>query len=475
MTTNNTDRREANYARSANDQKISMSRKLDFIDTPIPQLVQKLAIPTSIGFFFNTMFNVVDTYYAGKISTLAQAGLAISFPVFFMILSVGMGIGTGTTALISNALGKRDEESAKLYARQALVFGFILSVLLAIIGYIAVPYLFRFMNAESEYLRLALEYMNVILVCTVTFLLNGILNGILSSRGDTVSFRNFLVVGSILNLGLDPLLMNGFWFIPALGISGIAAATIIIQFGGTIYMGYRVRRTELIALIEPELFRPQKKYFKEISEQGFPASLNMMSVAIGIFIITWFISRFGNDGVAAYGIATRIEQIALLPTIGLNIAALTIVGQNFGAGHIHRVKEAYRKNLKYGVIIMSLGMVWVFLLSDHLVELFTDDKPVIAIGTQYLKIATVIFNSYVLMNVSIAVLQGLKKPMFAIWLGLYRQVVMPVAIFSLFAEVLGFGLLGIWWGIAGINWSAAIISVIFTLRKLKRITHDQES
>jgi len=444
-----------------------MPPKLDFIETPIPALVRKLAIPTSIGFFFNTMFNVVDTWYAGQISTLAQAGLAISFPVFFIILSVGMGIGTGTTALISNALGKRDEESAKWYARQALVFGFLLSIILAIVGYLIVPYLFKFMNAEGEYLALALEYMNVILICTVTFLLNGILNGILSSRGDTVSFRNFLVVGSILNLGLDPLLMFGAFGIPGLGIAGIALATVIIQIGGTLYMGYRVRRTELFALIEIELFRPRKKYFKEIAEQGFPASINMMAIALGIFIITWFVARFGNDGVAAYGIATRIEQIALLPTIGLNIAVLTIVGQNFGAGHFDRVREAYRKNIKYGILIMSAGMVWVFLLSDHLMQLFTTDQAVIDIGATYLKIATVIFNSYVLMNVSVAVLQGLKKPMFAIWIGLYRQLVMPVLIFWFFANLLGLGLQGIWWGVAAINWSAALISVWFTLKKLK--------
>lgn len=444
-----------------------MPPRLDFINTPISLLIRKLAIPTSVGFFFNTMFNVVDTYYAGMISTLAQAGLAISFPVFFIILSVGMGIGTGTTALISNALGKRDEESAKLYARQALVFGFILSIILSIAGYIVVPSLFKFMNAEGEYLSLALEYMNVILICTATFLLNGILNGILSSRGDTVSFRNFLIAGSILNLGLDPLFMYGGMGIPAMGLSGIALATVVIQAGGVVYMGYRVRRTELFAQIEPELFKPRKSYFKEIAQQGFPASINMMTIAIGIFIITWFISRFGNNGVAAYGIATRIEQIALLPTIGLNIAAITIVGQNFGAGHIERVKEAYRKSLKYGIYIMTFGMVWVFLLSDHLMQLFTNDEAVISIGSTYLKIATLVFNAYVLMNISVALLQGMKKPMFAIWIGLLRQVLLPVIVFILLAEVLELGLLGIWWGIAIINWISAIISVLFTLKKLR--------
>jgi len=325
------------------------------------------------------------------------------------------------------------------------------------------------MNAEGEFLEIALGYMNVILLATITFLMNGVLNGILSSRGDTVSFRNFLMAGAIANVFLDPVLMYGWYGLPELGISGIALATVIIQLAGTFYLGYRVRRTELFAMIEWPLFYPRKRYLKEIIQQGFPASFNMLSIAAGIFIITWFVSAFGEDGVAAYGIATRIEQIALLPTIGLNIAAITIVGQNFGAGHIQRVREAYLQNLKYGVIIMSIGMVWIFLFSDELMRFFTGNDDVIGIGTTYLKIATLIFNAYLLLNVSIAVLQGLKMPMFAVWTGIYRQFVMPVALFTLFAQFFDFGLSGIWWGIAGINWSAAIMSVIFTLRKLRKI------
>jgi putative MATE family efflux protein len=446
-----------------------MPPRLDFLQTPIPLLVRKLAVPISIGFFFNTMFNVVDTWFAGMISTEAQASLAISFPVFFMILSFGMGIGTGTTALISYAMGKRDDEAAKIYARQALMFGFLLSVVLSIVGYLIVPSLFRMMNAEGEYLRMALQYMNVILFCTVTFLLNGILNGILSSRGDTVTFRNFLIAGSILNLGLDPLFMFGAFGIPGMGIAGIALATVLIQFMGTIYMGYRIRQTELFAQIEPRLFIPRKSIFKEIAAQGFPASINMMTIAIGIFIITYFISRFGGDSVAAYGIATRIEQVALLPTIGLNISTLTIIAQNFGASSFQRVNEAFRKNLKYGAIIMTIGMVWVYLLSDKLMQIFTTAGEVIEIGSEYLIIATIVFNSYVILNISISALQGMKKPMFAIWIGIYRQLLMPVIVFWVLIDVAGLGLTSIWWGIAGINWTAAIIALLFTLNKLKTL------
>lgn len=456
---------------STKNQQLStfMSTRLDFLNTPVPQLIRKLALPTSIGFFFNTMFNVVDTWFAGMISTTAQAGMALSFPVFFVILAMGMGIGTGTTALIANALGKRDEESAKLYARQALTFGFILSVFLSIAGYLLVPYLFRFMNAEGEYLRLALDYMNVILLSSVAFLMNGILNGILSSRGDAVSFRNMLIAGAILNVFFDPVLMNGWFGFPEMGIAGIALSTVIIQFGGTLYLGYRVRRTELFAMIEWRLFLPIKSYLNEIARQGFPASFNMFTIAIGIFIITWFISIFGEDGVAAYGIATRIEQIALLPTIGFNVAALTIAGNNFGAGKIDRVTEAYRKNLYYGFIIMTIGMVWIFLFPNFLMKLFTTNPAVISIGAEYLRIATLVFNAYLLLNVSVAIMQGIKRPMFAVWIGIYRQIVMPLSLLGILVHALGFGLPAIWWGVVVINWTAALIAVFFTLKKLRKI------
>jgi len=444
-----------------------MSQKVDFTISPIPQLVRKLAIPTSVGFFFNTMFNVVDTYYAGTISTSALAGLSLSFPVFFIILSLGMGIGTGTTALIANVLGHGDEQKAKNYARQAVLFGFILSFFLTALGYLAVPYLFKFMNAEGEVLQLALQYMNVVLACSVFFLLNGILNGILSARGDTVSFRNFLIAGSILNIGLDPVFMYGWFGLPAMGVSGIALATVIIQFFGTVYLFFRVGRNGFFSPFDLKFFKPQKACFTELAQQGFPASLSTMTVAVGIFIITYFISFYGQFGVAAYGIATRIEQIALLPTIGLNVAAITIAGQNYGAGFYERIKETHRKNLKYGVIIATTGMVWVFLFSHQIMALFTNDTEVIEIGSTYLKIATIVFNSYIFMNISISVLQGIKKPMFAIWIGLYRQIIMPVLVFPLLAHVFDFRLMGIWWGIAAINWSAAIISIVYT-RKILR-------
>ena len=207
---------------------------------------------------------------------------------------------------------------------------------------------------------------------------------------------------------------------------------------------------------------------RAIAGQGIPASLNMMSVALGIFIITWFLSRFGQQAVAAYGVATRIEQIALLPTIGLNMATLTLVSQASGAGLFDRVRQIVRTALKYGAVVMVFGAALVYFGARPLMGLFSDDPAVVDIGARYLRIAAFIEYAYVLLFVNTSALQGLKKPAFALWIGLYRQILAPIGVFWLLTRVWDHGLYGIWWGIFGVTWSAALVAVWWAQRQVGR-------
>ena len=136
---------------------------MDLTTDPIPSLVRKIAVPASIGFFFNTMYNVVDTYFAGFVSTEALAALSISFPVFFIIIAMGTGISQGGTALIANALGEKNSEKAHHFCVQCLSFGILFAIGLTIIGFAFAPFLFGVLGATGDYLELALDYMNVIL------------------------------------------------------------------------------------------------------------------------------------------------------------------------------------------------------------------------------------------------------------------------------------------------------------------------
>jgi Na+-driven multidrug efflux pump len=263
--------------------------------------------------------------------------------------------------------------------------------------------------------------------------------------------------------------MYGGYGFPALGIRGIALSTVLIQVFGTIYMIFITRRRKIFQNARFSEFIPQRKYFAALFGQGFPASLNMLTVAIGIFVITYFASQFGKEAVAAYGIATRIEQIALLPTIGLNIAALTLAGQNMGAGLPERVYASWKLNIRYGLMIILIGVVGVDLFARQLIHAFTTDVKVIEIGAEYLHIAVLFFFAYVFLNISVSTLQGMKKPLYAIFVGAYRQFLVPLPLFLFLAIYLQWGTKGIWWGIFTANWSAAIFTFFYTRHQIRNL------
>jgi len=443
----------------------------DLTVAPIKALISKMAIPVSIGFFFNTMYNVVDTYFGGQVSTTALAALSLSFPVFFLIIIFDSGTSTGTTALLANIIGegKGDVHKARKYVGQVLSFGVIISIILTVVGLLVSPALFRLLGAQGEYLSIALSFMNVIFYGSIFFMMISVTNSVLQATGNTKTYRNFLIAGFVLNCALDPWFLYGGFGLPAMGFQGIALATVTVEFLGCIYIFYKATKTGLITRETFSHLVPEWKAMREILSQALPASLNLATIGIGIFVITYFISAFGQYAVAAYGIATRIEQIILLPTIGLTIAALSIIGQNNGAKKYDRVREAYRLCLRYGIRIMIVGGLLIFLVRRPLMAFFTSNQAVVDIGAHYLIFAALITIAYALLFISVSALQGIKRPMYAIWIGLYRQIVAPIIIFYLLTKVLHLGIDGVWWGVFIVTWSAAIVTVFYARAVLRKL------
>ena len=437
----------------------------------IPKLIRQLAVPASVGFFFYTMFNVVDTYFGGLISTQALAALSLSFPVFFIIIAMGSGLATGTTALIATSLGGGNREEAKLFAIQGITFGIITGIMITFFGVYTSPYLFYVLGASDDYLLSCLGYMNTIFLGTVFFMLVHMFNSILNALGDTRPHRNFLIVGFFLNIILNPWFIYGGLGVQPLGVVGIALATVLIQMLGCIYLGFKASKTGLISNKSTKDIFPKLAPFKEIARQGLPASLNMITVGLGIFVITYFVSRFGKEAVAAYGIATRLEQIVLLPTIGLNIATLTIVAQNNGAKLFDRIQQTLNTALRYGGILMTMGTILVFIFARHLIVFFTTELDVIEIGVTYLRVAAFVLYAYVILYVNIAALQGIKRPSYAVWIGLFRQIIAPVIVFYLLIDIFNIGIMGIWWGMLSITWAAALITIFYARRTLTKAYH----
>lgn len=436
---------------------------------PIPKLIRQLAIPAATGFFFSTMYNIVDTFYAGKLSSAALEALGYSFAVFFILMAVASGVGQGSTALISNLLGSKNTEGARLMSQQTIGFGLLAGLIIAVLGWFSCPFLFKQLRATGDAYELGLVYMNYILLGSPFFILQGVLNASLQSSGDTTSFRNFLIAGFIANLILDPWFMFGGLGIPPMGIKGVAIATTVIQVCGCIYLWVKIQKLEWRHPSCWSELKPRIEKWKEIFEQGFPASVNMLTVALGIYVINWFLSGFSKESVAGYIVATRIEQIVLVPTIGFNIAILSLVGQNNGAGRLDRVRESWSVSMSYGFVTMLIGGIILFFLKDPLMRIFTNDSEIISHGKNYLVVASITLFAYVVLFQTVFMLQGLKRPAYALWIGLYRQIIAPISAFWFLGYHLGWRESGVWWGVFGVTWSAALFTLWYGGRILKKL------
>ena len=441
---------------------------------PINKLFINIAIPSSIGTIFQTLYNLVDTYFAGKISAEALAGIAQTFPVYFIIIALGVGISIGTTSLIANSLGEKNESKASLLLAQAVSVAIVLSIIVTFVGIYLGPLILKTMNTNEATILLSIDYLNIIFFGSIFFFIQITVNSSLTANGDTKSNRNILIFSFFLNILLNPLFIFGYGIIPAMGIKGIALATITAQFIGMIYIIYKSLKTDLKKYLYPTCFIPKFNLIKELLLQGIPASLGMMMISVGIYIILFFISIFGDFALAGYGTAIRYEQIFLLPILGLNTAVLAIAGQNFGAKNFSRVEEVYNKSLFFGCSIMFFAGIFIFFTAESAVSLFTDNEQVIKYGTTYLKITSLMEPIYPIFFISNALLQGMKKATHVMFLTMFRMVILPLVTLSYLIFYLNSNFEFVFWGLLIINWIFGIFLFLYTKNLMKKIFKKNE-
>ncbi len=421
------------------------------------------------------MYNVVDTYYAGQNSETALAAVGLSFPVFLLILSVSSGMSRGSSGLISNAIGAKKVDDQKRYISQAISMGVFLSVVMTMVGILVADPIFRLMGAEGDYLSVAKSYITPIFLGSVFFILAGLSNAILSSSGDTKTYGIVLMFGFFLNLVLDPWFMFGGYGLPAMGIAGIAWATVVIQAIGSFYLLSVVTRRGLLDLSDFSAFRPDFATWKEIAIQALPASFNIMSIAIGFFTINWFLQRYGQSAVAAYTVTTRIEQIALLPTFGLYAAIMAMVGQNNGAGKLDRVRETMWFCNLWGFVLNVVMSILMFIFSPQLMRIFTDDEEVVRLGVICISIIAPIQWSYIMSSTHIAMLQALKRPSYGFFESLTRKIILPVPILWYLVVYSQMAIDWIWYCNAAINVLMTAITVCYARWLLKSLESAEQT
>ncbi len=434
-----------------------MSEKLNLTSTPIGKLLKQIAIPSIIGSLFQTLFNIVDTFYAGKISPEALAALAKSFPLYFLIISAGIGIVAGCNSLIANSLGAFNRVAASIYSYHSLIYAFLLSIIITFVGIFFSYDLLKIMGSSHESIVLAKEYTDVIFSGTVIFLILTSFNAVLNSQGDTKTYRNVLIVGLIFNIILNPIFIFGLFFIPSFGIAGLAISTILIQFVACIYLYFKVNKTALKIILSISNFTIRRNFLLNTFNQCMPITFALFLVATGSYILLSFISNFGDQAVAGYGAAVRFEHLFSLPVIGLNTAVISIAGQNFGARRYNRVREVYFKAIGIGVLIMCFAGVIIYIFSEPIIRIFSSDLEIIKYGSDYLKISAFIGPIYPVFFITHALFTALKKTSFIFYSNLFRMVIFPFIIVWFILNINGGYFQDIFYGLLIMNWILGFI------------------
>ena len=447
-----------------------MSNQLKLTKDPIWELLRKVTIPASIGSLFQTFYNLVDTWFAGKISAQAISAIAKSFPLYFLIIAVGVGVGASTNALIGNSIGEKKINKASLYLAQSVIFALFVSILVAFLGINTSAFFLSVMGSDAASINLSKDYLDVIFYGTAIFMVQISLNGTLNAQGDTKSYRNVLIAGFFLNIVLNPLFIFGYGFVPAFGISGLAIATVVAQSLGLFYLIYKVNSCKLRNYLKIECFIPKIQLIKDLVSQAFPIVFSMLFIGIGIFVILYFIGKFGELATAGYGAALRIEQVFLLPVIALNTAVLSIGGQNFGAKKYNRIQELYFNALKFGSGFMAIAGLIIYFNAHFLVSMFTQNPVAIEHGEIYLKVAAMIGPIYPVFFISSGLFQAIKKPIYSLYMSILRLTAIPFIALWYVINIRKGDYVDIFYTILTTNWIMGLVVLVFIFSLFKKIS-----
>jgi len=439
---------------------------MNILSDDIKKLIRKLAIPAIVGTLFQTLYNVVDTFFAGKISPEALSALSKSFPVYFIIIATSIGVTVAGTSLIGNSIGEKNEKNSIFYFSHIVYFALIISLFITFLGLNFSDNIFILMGSTDRVTELGLEYTDIIFYGSILFILVVAINSLLHAEGDTRTYRNVLILSFLINIILNPILIFGFMFVPALGIKGIGISTLVAQFIAFMVILFKVLKNERLKKISREYLLPKLYYFKNIFFQSMPIIVSICGYSIAAGIIFTYVGMSGEYATAGYGAGTRIEQVVLLPILGINTAIITIISQNYGAKNYNRVKETYIGAIHYSLLIMITCSILVFVFSNHITSFFSNDQTVIEYGGKYLEISAFVLSAYPVFFLSNGCFMALKKSEFAMISNLFRNVLNPVLVFY-FAKLYNASFEEFFWIWVVINWVFSISYFLFTFNYLR--------
>lgn len=400
--------------------------------------LHRLSLPLLWGMFAMTAFSIIDTLYISRLGTVALAALGFTMPMVMFFMGIIFGLTVGTTSVLSRAYGEGDFDKVRRLATDSLVMTAIIAAAGATAGYFLTDFIARWMGAkENGSLPLIRHYM-AIWYCGMVFM--GLFfggNACLRATGDTRLPSLIMTVSAAVNICLDPFLIFGWGPFPKMGFAGAAATLVAANvLTGAVSLYFLIFKKKMLSA---RLFHAGTlDSWRKLLHVGAPSILSNLISPVSAAVVTWMAADMGREAVAALGVSTRIEGMAILAFFALGAGASIFTGQNFGAGNYGRVGEAVAVAGKYAMIWSFAMTVFLWAFAEDIAPFFDGNRAVIAYTTQYLHIVPVSYGAMGILIISNAALNAMGKPLPATILILLRAIVLYIPIAYILQKHYGF-------------------------------------
>ena len=424
-----------------------------------------LSFPVVLANLLQTAYNLTDTFWVGRLGQEAIASVSISFPILFLMISFGGGLSMAGTILVAQFAGRRESSRVDYVSAQTFLMLVMVSLILSVAGYCCSEPLVRLIGAEEAVAGEAVSYLRISFLGLIFLFGFFVFQALLRGAGD-VKTPMYIVLGTvILNLGLDPLFIFGFWRVPAMGVMGAAFATVATQGLAAITGLFVLFSGRYDIHLKIRNFRPDYALLRKIVKLGLPASMEHFMMALGIMVLMFVVADFGTAVIASYGIGMRIFSFVIIPAFGLSAATSTLVGQNIGAGRVDRAEKIAVVSAGAAFAALTLVGLALFILAEDIVGLFIPDNlQVIRMGGMFVRIMSLTFGFIGAKTVFGGAFSGSGNTLLSMMLGITYFWFMRLPAAYYLSNCTSLGEKGIWIAFPAANVAGAFLAGIYFLK-----------
>lgn len=435
-------------------------KEQEFTTGSIDRAIVLLSIPMILEMAMESLFAIVDAFFVSRIGVEAVATVGITESVLTLVYSIAIGLSSAATAVVSRRVGEGDRNAASRAGAQVILIALVLSLLIAIPGFIYAEDILNFMASDKSVSESGYMFTRILLTCNLPILLLWMLNGIFRGAGDAATAMKALWIANIANIILCPVFIFGAGPIPAMGVAGSAVATTIGRSAGVVYQLWVLFRPGRIVHLTREMFRPKWNVISTLVRVASGSTGQYLIASASWIFMMYILGHIGKDTVAGYTIAIRLVMFSILPSWGMANAASTLVGQNLGAGQPDRAEKSAWRAGYFNMIFTGVVSLISLLFAPFFIGLFTDDPAVASSGVMALRI---IAGGYVLYGWGMIVTQAINGAG-----DTFTPTMLNIVFFWLVETPLAYLLaLRLEWGQSGVYWSIVIAESLMTIAAIQ--------